>query len=126
MSSWNPKWVKTRRNYNETVIFRLYFNVIIRQYVLSFCLMMTLKYYSFIIVPGLVLTHFLGFQNDILRNMFHFIFFRVETSRNSPESWLWLWLWLWLDDYMTIWLYDYMTIWLYDYMTIWLYDYITI
>ena len=25
------KWVKTRRNYNETVIFRLYFKVIIRQ-----------------------------------------------------------------------------------------------
>ena len=73
----NPKWVKARRNYHETVIFRLYFKVIIRQYVLSFCLMMTLKYYSFIIVPGLVLNHILGFHYDILRNMFHFIFFQV-------------------------------------------------
>ena len=32
MSSWKPKiLVKTRRNYNETVIFRLYFKVIVRQ-----------------------------------------------------------------------------------------------
>ena len=40
MSSWKPNiWVKTRRNYNETVIFWLYFKVIIELFQSqSFCL----------------------------------------------------------------------------------------
>ena len=51
MSSWKCKiWVKTKRDYNETVIFWLYFKVIIIQ---KFCLdddfEIKLKYYSFTI-----------------------------------------------------------------------------